>query len=159
MDFEKVYLAEMLNNMGVAREPETFGGGFGAEAFQSLLERGLCRAHRRAWRHRHRRDGLSAAAPVDRAMNPPVLEVTTALEQVAAAMDAEVEAVRSGQAQQLSAAIDRKRAVIEEVVPILRRSADAAASPRRRRAIGPRLRRRGGCRPQPIATPQPCKAR
>jgi peptidoglycan hydrolase FlgJ len=37
MDFEKVYLTEMLTHMGVAREPETFGGGFGAEAFQSLL--------------------------------------------------------------------------------------------------------------------------
>jgi Rod binding domain-containing protein len=35
--FETVYLSEMLTNMGVAREPETFGGGFGAEAFQSLL--------------------------------------------------------------------------------------------------------------------------
>jgi Rod binding domain-containing protein len=35
--FESVYLAEMLTHMGVAREPETFGGGFGAEAFQSLL--------------------------------------------------------------------------------------------------------------------------
>jgi flagellar protein FlgJ len=37
LDFEAVYLTEMLTNMGVAREPETFGGGFGAEAFQSLL--------------------------------------------------------------------------------------------------------------------------
>jgi flagellar protein FlgJ len=37
MAFETVYLAEMLTNMGVASEPETFGGGFGAEAFQSLL--------------------------------------------------------------------------------------------------------------------------
>jgi Rod binding domain-containing protein len=36
-DFETVYLTEMLTKMGVAREPETFGGGFGAEAFQSLL--------------------------------------------------------------------------------------------------------------------------
>jgi peptidoglycan hydrolase FlgJ len=36
-DFETVYLTEMLTNMGVAREPETFGGGFAAEAFQSLL--------------------------------------------------------------------------------------------------------------------------
>ena len=35
--FETVYLSEMLTHMGVAREPETFGGGFGAEAFQSLL--------------------------------------------------------------------------------------------------------------------------
>jgi peptidoglycan hydrolase FlgJ len=35
--FETVYLSEMLTNMGVAREPETFGGGFGAEAFQPLL--------------------------------------------------------------------------------------------------------------------------
>ena len=37
MAFETVYLSEMLTNMGVAREPETFGGGFGAEAFQSML--------------------------------------------------------------------------------------------------------------------------
>jgi peptidoglycan hydrolase FlgJ len=37
MAFETVYLSEMMTNMGVAREPETFGGGFGAEAFQSLL--------------------------------------------------------------------------------------------------------------------------
>jgi flagellar protein FlgJ len=37
MAFEAVYLAEMLTNMGVAREPETFGGGFGAEAFRSFL--------------------------------------------------------------------------------------------------------------------------
>ena len=36
-DFETVYLTEVLGNMGVAREPETFGGGFAAEAFQSLL--------------------------------------------------------------------------------------------------------------------------
>ena len=27
-DFETVYLTEMLTTMGVAREPETFGGGF-----------------------------------------------------------------------------------------------------------------------------------
>jgi Rod binding domain-containing protein len=37
MAFEAVYLAEMLTSMGVAREPETFGGGFGAEAFRSFL--------------------------------------------------------------------------------------------------------------------------
>jgi Rod binding domain-containing protein len=37
MEFEAVYLAEMLNNMGVSREPDTFGGGFGAEAFRSFL--------------------------------------------------------------------------------------------------------------------------
>jgi Rod binding domain-containing protein len=36
-DFETVYLTEMLTRMGVAREPDAFGGGFGAEAFQSLL--------------------------------------------------------------------------------------------------------------------------
>lgn len=36
-DFETVYLSEMLTRMGVAREPEAFGGGFAAEAFQSLL--------------------------------------------------------------------------------------------------------------------------
>ena len=37
LEFETVFLTEMLTNMGVVREPETFGGGFGAEAFQSLL--------------------------------------------------------------------------------------------------------------------------
>jgi len=37
MAFEAIYLAEMLTSMGVAREPETFGGGFGAEAFRSFL--------------------------------------------------------------------------------------------------------------------------
>jgi len=37
MAFETIYLAEMLTSMGVAREPETFGGGFGAEAFRSFL--------------------------------------------------------------------------------------------------------------------------
>jgi Rod binding domain-containing protein len=37
VDFETVYLADVLTRMGAAREPETFGGGFGAEAFQSLL--------------------------------------------------------------------------------------------------------------------------
>jgi Rod binding domain-containing protein len=36
-DFETIYLAEMLTKMGAAREPDTFGGGFGAESFQSLL--------------------------------------------------------------------------------------------------------------------------
>jgi Rod binding domain-containing protein len=36
-EFEAVYLAEMLTGMGASREPETFGGGFGAEAFSSLL--------------------------------------------------------------------------------------------------------------------------
>ena len=37
VEFEAVYLAQMLTSMGVAREPETFGGGFGAEAFASFL--------------------------------------------------------------------------------------------------------------------------
>jgi peptidoglycan hydrolase FlgJ len=37
IEFETVYLAEMLNNMGMTREPEAFGGGFGAEAFRSFL--------------------------------------------------------------------------------------------------------------------------
>jgi Rod binding domain-containing protein len=37
MEFEAVYLAEVLAGMGVGREPETFGGGFGAEAFRSFL--------------------------------------------------------------------------------------------------------------------------
>jgi Rod binding domain-containing protein len=37
MEFEAVYMAEMLTGMGMGREPETFGGGFGAEAFRSFL--------------------------------------------------------------------------------------------------------------------------
>jgi Rod binding domain-containing protein len=37
VEFEAVYLAQMLTSMGVAREPETFGGGFGAEAFATFL--------------------------------------------------------------------------------------------------------------------------
>ena len=37
MEFEAVYLAEMLSSMGMGREPEAFGGGFGAEAFRSFL--------------------------------------------------------------------------------------------------------------------------
>lgn len=36
-EFETIYLAEMLADMGVSREPDTFGGGFGAEAFRSFL--------------------------------------------------------------------------------------------------------------------------
>jgi hypothetical protein len=52
-------------------------------------------------------------------MNRVVAELTTALDQVAAAMDAEVEAVRSGRADELSAAADRKRVVLEKVTPIL----------------------------------------
>jgi Rod binding domain-containing protein len=36
-DFEAVFLAQMLDAMGVGREPTTFGGGFGAEAFRSFL--------------------------------------------------------------------------------------------------------------------------
>jgi peptidoglycan hydrolase FlgJ len=36
-DFETVFLAEMLDVMGIGREPTGFGGGFGAEAFRSFL--------------------------------------------------------------------------------------------------------------------------
>ena len=36
-DFEAVFVAEMLSTMGLGREPEAFGGGFGAQAFGSLL--------------------------------------------------------------------------------------------------------------------------
>lgn len=36
-DFEAVFLAQMFTTMGLGREPETFGGGFGAQAFGSLL--------------------------------------------------------------------------------------------------------------------------
>lgn len=37
--FETAFLAEMLNAAKVVREPEAFGGGFGAEMFSSLLGR------------------------------------------------------------------------------------------------------------------------
>jgi peptidoglycan hydrolase FlgJ len=37
IEFEAVYLAEALAGMGMGREPETFGGGFGAEVFSSFL--------------------------------------------------------------------------------------------------------------------------
>ena len=60
-------------------------------------------------------------------MNQAVADFAAALERVAMAMDAEVEAVRSGQAQELSAAADRKRAAIEAVAPILQRSPDVAS--------------------------------
>jgi hypothetical protein len=61
-------------------------------------------------------------------MSRLVTELTGALDCVAAAMDAEVEAVRSGQADALSAAAQRKRVVLEEVEPILRRFRDAAST-------------------------------
>jgi hypothetical protein len=61
-------------------------------------------------------------------MNRAVAELTTALDRVAAAMEAEVEAVRSGRADELSAAADRKRVVLEEVTPILQRSRDVASA-------------------------------
>jgi flagellar protein FlgJ len=42
-NFEAVFLAEMLNVMGLGREPSGFGGGFGAEAFQSFLHEAYAR--------------------------------------------------------------------------------------------------------------------
>ena len=60
-------------------------------------------------------------------MNRSVADLAAALDHVTMAMDAEVEAVRSGQAGQLSAAADRKRAAIEAVAPILQRSPDVAS--------------------------------
>lgn len=70
-------------------------------------------------------------------MNRSVAELTTALDRVAAALDVEAEAVRSGQADELSAAAHRKRAVLEAVEPILRRSRDvtAAATPAERACL------------------------
>jgi hypothetical protein len=63
-----------------------------------------------------------------------VAELTAALERVAAAMDAEVDAVRLGQADALSAAVERKRAAVEAVEPVLQRFRDVtgAASPAER---------------------------
>jgi hypothetical protein len=69
-------------------------------------------------------------------VNREVAELVTSLERVAEAMDAEVEAVRSGQAPELSAAADRKRAVLVDVEPILQQSrpiVGAAASDDRAR--------------------------
>ena len=63
-------------------------------------------------------------------MNRTVADLTTALDGVAAALDAEVEAVRSGQLDGLSAAADRKRAVLQDAMPILQRSHDVAAAAR-----------------------------
>jgi hypothetical protein len=70
-------------------------------------------------------------------VNRSVADLTTALEHVAAAMDVEVEAVRSGPAEQLSAAADQKRAAIEAVAPILQRSRDvtSTASPAERACL------------------------
>jgi hypothetical protein len=70
-------------------------------------------------------------------VNQTVADLAAALDRVAAAMDAEVAAVRSGQARELSAAADRKRAVIEAVEPILQRSRDAisAATPAERACL------------------------
>jgi flagellar biosynthesis/type III secretory pathway chaperone len=63
-----------------------------------------------------------------------VAELTAALERVAAAMDAEVDAVRLGQTDALSAAVERKRATVEAVEPVLQRFRDvtSAASPAER---------------------------
>jgi flagellar biosynthesis/type III secretory pathway chaperone len=61
-------------------------------------------------------------------MNRTVAELTTALDGVAGALDAEVEAVRSGQVDALSAAADRKRVVLQDAMPILQRSHDVAGA-------------------------------
>jgi hypothetical protein len=76
-------------------------------------------------------------------VNRTVVELTTALDRVTAAMEAEVAAVRSGQARELSAAADQKRAVIEAVEPILQRSRDAisAATPTERACLTQATRR------------------
>lgn len=61
-------------------------------------------------------------------MNRDVAELATALERVAAVMDAEADAVRSGQADALAAAAQRKRAVLDELAPILERSRRVAGA-------------------------------
>jgi flagellar biosynthesis/type III secretory pathway chaperone len=61
-------------------------------------------------------------------VNRSVADLAAALDGVAMAMDEEVEAVRSGQAGQLSTAADRKRVAIEAVAPILQRSPDVASA-------------------------------
>jgi flagellar biosynthesis/type III secretory pathway chaperone len=61
-------------------------------------------------------------------VNRAAAELTAALDRVAAAMDAEVEAVRAGQADELLAAAHRKRVVLEAVEPILQRSSDVASA-------------------------------
>jgi uncharacterized protein (DUF885 family) len=70
-------------------------------------------------------------------VNRTVAELTAALERIAVAMDAEVAAIRSGQADGLSAAADRKRAVIEAAEPTLQRFRDAisAATPAERACL------------------------
>ena len=64
-------------------------------------------------------------------MNRDVAELATALARVADAMDAEVEAVRSGPADALAAAVQQKRGVLDGVAPILQRA------PQVSRAAGP----------------------
>jgi hypothetical protein len=66
-----------------------------------------------------------------------VAELTAALERVAAAMDAEVDAVRLGEADALSAAVERKRAAVEAVEPVLRlfRDVTSDASPAERACL------------------------
>ncbi len=61
-------------------------------------------------------------------MKREAAELASALERVAEAMDAEVEAVRSGQADALAAAAQRKRAVLDDVAPILQRSPQVAGA-------------------------------
>lgn len=39
--FETVFVSEMLRHAGLGREPEALGGGFGAEAFGSMLTTAL----------------------------------------------------------------------------------------------------------------------
>ena len=67
-------------------------------------------------------------------MRKAVTELASALERVAAAMDAESEAVRAGQTTAISAAAARKRAVLETAEPVLRRFSEVTghASPAER---------------------------
>ncbi|HEX5077948.1 MAG TPA: hypothetical protein VFV80_02280 [Geminicoccaceae bacterium] len=76
-------------------------------------------------------------------MRKAVAELATALERVAAAMDAESEAVRAGQTTALPAAAERKRAVLEAAEPVLRRFGEVTghASPAERADLVRAVRR------------------
>jgi flagellar biosynthesis/type III secretory pathway chaperone len=76
-------------------------------------------------------------------MSGVVAELTSALDRVALAMDAEVAAVRSGKADELSAAAQRKRVVLEAVEPVLQRfrATASAATPGERAGLVEATRR------------------
>lgn len=61
-------------------------------------------------------------------MNSAVCEVAEALDRVAAAMDVETEAVRSGNRAELAEAVERKRIVIEAAEAVLRHAEGVAAA-------------------------------